>query len=73
MLRFFSCLQVILKEVPSEPRPDFGAMMGGVLLQDVHLTLRNKTDKLVLADASLQLLAGDSALITGALIEMQQA
>ena len=65
MIAVLFLAQVLLCELPSEPRPNLGAMMGGVLLQDVHLTLRNKTDRLVLADASLQLLAGEAAIITG--------
>jgi ABC-type multidrug transport system fused ATPase/permease subunit len=41
-------------------------MLGGVRLEGVHLTLRSKTDKLVLADASLTLLPGQAIIITGA-------
>lgn len=58
--------QVRLVEMPPDPRPDVGAMLGGVRLEGVHLTLRSKTDKLVLADASLTLLPGQAIIITGA-------
>lgn len=59
------CAQMVLRVVPPEPRPDFGAMLGGVRLCGVHLTLRSKTDRLVLADASLELLRGQAAIVTG--------
>lgn len=51
-------------QLAEEHRPDFGAMLGGVRLQEVFLTLRSKTDRLVLKDASLTLLAGQAAIIT---------
>lgn len=58
-------MQVQVVDVPPQVRPDFGAMLGGVRLDNVHLTLRSKTDRLVLTDASLELLAGQAAIITG--------
>lgn len=48
-----------------EVRPDFSSMLGGVRLEGVHLTLRSKTDRLVLSDASLEVAAGHAAIITG--------
>jgi hypothetical protein len=50
--------------LPEEQRPDFSAMLGGVQLQQVFLTLRSKTDRLVLKDASMTLTAGQAAIIT---------
>lgn len=58
-------LQVEVRVLPPEERPDFGAMLGGVRLEGVHLTLRSKTDRLVLSDASLEVLPGQAAVITG--------
>jgi len=51
--------------LPPEVRPDFSSMLGGVRLEGVHLTLRSKTDRLVLSDASLEVAAGHAAIITG--------
>jgi hypothetical protein len=50
--------------LPEEQRPNFSAMLGGVQLQQVFLTLRSKTDRLVLKDASMTLTAGQAAIIT---------
>jgi hypothetical protein len=59
-------MQVTVVQLPDEVRPDFSRMMGGVRLESVSLTLRSKTDRLVLKEASLTLLAGKAAVITGA-------
>ncbi len=50
---------------PPPGRPNFGAMMGGVRLQDVQLAKRSKTDRLLLDKCSMQLLSGEAAVITG--------
>jgi hypothetical protein len=60
-------LQVRVQLLPEEQRPDFSAMLGGVQLQQVFLTLRSKTDRLVLRDASMALTAGQAAIITSEL------
>jgi hypothetical protein len=57
-------LQVRVQLLPEEQRPDFSAMLGGVQLQQVFLTLRSKTDRLVLKDASMTLTGGHAAIIT---------
>lgn len=50
--------------LPDEQRPDFGAMLGGVQLEEIFLTLRSKTDRLVLKDASMTVAAGEAVIIT---------
>jgi hypothetical protein len=57
-------LQVRVQLLPEEQRPDFSAMLGGVQLQEVFLTLRSKTDRLVLKDASMTVTAGQAVIIT---------
>ncbi|WIA17366.1 hypothetical protein OEZ85_014227 [Tetradesmus obliquus] len=56
--------KVRVQLLPEEQRPGFGAMLGGVQLEEIFLTLRSKTDRLVLKDASMTVAAGKAVIIT---------
>ena len=50
---------------PPPGRPDFGVLMGGVRIEHVQLAKRSKTNRLLLDECSLQLVAGEAAVVTG--------